>query len=112
MVNQLKYETFETEIAKKLKEKYPDIKLIKFEGTAKNDKTGSYWSTFYIIADWTKRQLKTEYYSDFTGYSSIQDIQNSGYSMGLTRLLDRYEETGETINSVLVIYSTGKKKEI
>ena len=112
MANNLRYEGFETEIVKKLKEKYPDIKAIRFEGTSKNDKTGSYWSTFYIIADWTTGQPESEYYSDFTGYGSIQDIQNSGYSMGITKLMDKYDETGKTLNSVLVTYSTGKKKEV
>ncbi|GAX48254.1 hypothetical protein [Pseudolactococcus reticulitermitis] len=112
MANKLRYEGFETEIAKKLKEEFPDIKEIRFEGTSKNSKTGSYWSTFYIIADWTKGQPESEYYSDFTGYGSIQDIQTSGYSMGITKLMDKYDETGKTLNSVLVTYSTGKKKEI
>jgi|UPI0006819C69 hypothetical protein len=112
MANNLRYEGFETEIVKKLKEKYPDIKAIRFEGTSKNDKTGSYWSTFYIIADWTTGQPESEYYSDFTGYGSIQDIQNSGYSMGITKLMDKYRGTGKTIDSVLVTYSTGKKKEV
>ena len=112
MANTLRYEGFETEIVKELKEKYPDIKAIRFEGTSKNDKTGSYWSTFYIIADWTTGQPESEYYSDFTGYGSIQDIQNSGYSMGITKLMDKYDETGKTLNSVLVTYSTGKKKEV
>ena len=112
MANNLRYEGFETEIVKKLKEKYPDIKAIRFEGTSKNDKTGSYWSTFYIIADWTTGQPESEYYSDFTGYGSIQDIQNSGYSMGITKLMDKYRGTGKTIDSVLVSYSTGKKKEV
>ena len=112
MANTLRYEGFETEIAKELKEKYPDIKAIRFEGTSKNDKTGSYWSTFYIIADWTTGQPESEYYSDFTGYGSIQDIQNSGYSMGITKLMDKYRGTGKTIDSVLVTYSTGKKKEV
>ena len=112
MANTLRYEGFETEIVKELKEKYPDIKAIRFEGTSKNDKTGSYWSTFYIIADWTTGQPESEYYSDFTGYGSIQDIQNSGYSMGITKLMDKYRGTGKTIDSVLVTYSTGKKKEV
>ena len=112
MANNLRYEGFETEIVKKLKEKYPDIKAIRFEGTSKNDKTGFYWSTFYIIADWTTGQPESEYYSDFTGYGSIQDIQNSGYSMGITKLMDKYRGTGKTIDSVLVTYSTGKKKEV
>ena len=112
MANNLRYEGFETEIVKELKEKYPDIKAIRFEGTSKNDKTGSYWSTFYIIADWTTGQPESEYYSDFTGYGSIQDIQNSGYSMGITKLMDKYRGTGKTIDSVLVTYSTGKKKEV
>ena len=112
MANNLRYEGFETEIVKKLKEKYPDIKAIRFEGTSKNDKTGSYWSTFYIIADWTTGQPESEYYSDFTGYGSIQDIQNSGYSMGITKLMDKYRGTGKTIDSVLVTYSIGKKKEV
>ena len=112
MANNLRYERFETEIVKELKEKYPDIKAIRFEGTSKNDKTGSYWSTFYIIADWTTGQPESEYYSDFTGYGSIQDIQNSGYSMGITKLMDKYRGTGKTIDSVLVTYSTGKKKEV
>ena len=112
MANKLRYEGFETEIVKELKGKYPDIKKIKFDDTAKNDKTGFYWSTFYIIADWTTGQPESEYYSDFTGYGSIQDIQNSGYSMGITKLMDKYDETGKTLNSVLVTYSTGKKKEV
>ena len=112
MANKLRYEGFETEIVKELKKEFPDIKAIRFEGTSKNDKTGSYWSTFYIIADWTTGQPESEYYSDFTGYGSIQDIQNSGYSMGITKLMDKYDETGKTLNSVLVTYSTGKKKEV
>ena len=112
MANTLRYEGFETEIAKELKEKYPDIKAIRFDGTSKNDKTGFYLSTFYIIADWTTGQPESEYYSDFTGYGSIQDIQNSGYSMGITKLMDKYRGTGKTIDSVLVTYSTGKKKEV
>ena len=112
MANKLRYEGFETEIVKELKKEFPDIKAIRFEGTSKNDKTGSYWSTLYIIADWTTGQPESEYYSDFTGYGSIQDIQNSGYSMGITKLMDKYDETGKTLNSVLVTYSTGKKKEV
>ena len=112
MANKLRYEGFETEIVKELKKEFPDIKAIRFEGTSKNDKTGSYWSTFYIIADWTTGQPESEYYSDFTGYGSIQDIQNSGYSMGITKLMDKYRGTGKTIDSVLVTYSTGKKKEV
>ena len=112
MAKKLRDEKFETAIAKKLKEKFPDITEIKFEGTSKNDKTGSYWSTFYLIADWTKGQPKSEYYSDFTGYVSIQDIQNSSYSMGITKLLDKHDETGNTLKPVLVTFSTGKKMDI
>ena len=115
MANTLRYEGFETEIAKELKEKYPDIKAIRFEGTSKNDKTGSYWSTFYIIADWTTGQPESEYYSDFTGYSSLEDIRTNGYGMSLPELMYKYEETEKTektVTPVLVTNSTGKKKEV
>ena len=37
MAKKLRDEKFETAIAKKIKEKFPDIKKIKFDGTAKND---------------------------------------------------------------------------
>lgn len=112
MANKLRYEGFETEIVKELKEKYPDIKAIRFEGTSKNDKTGSYWSTFYIIADWTTGQPESEYYSDFTGYSSLEDIRTNGYGMSLPELMYKHDGTGKTVTSVLVTYSSGKKKEV
>ncbi len=111
MANTLRYEGFETEIAKELKEKYPDIKAIRFEGTSKNDKTGFYWSTFYIIADWTKGQPESEWSSQID-YTSLQDIKTNGYTMGITKLMNKYDEIGKTVTPVLVTYSTGKKKEV
>ena len=112
MAKKLRDEKFETAIAKKLKEKFPDITEIKFEGTSKNDKTGSYWSTFYLIADWTKGQPKSEYHTSLIGYGSIQDIQDESFIYELTKLMSQYRGTGKTLNSVLVTYSTGKKKDI
>ena len=111
MANNLRYEGFETEIVKELKEKYPAIKKIKFDDTAKNDKTGFYWSTFHITADWTENQPESEGYSQIN-YTSIQDIQTNGYSMDLSESMYKYEETGKTVTPVLVTYSTGKKKEV
>ncbi len=111
MANTLRYEGFETEIVKKLKEKYPDIKKIKFDDTAKNDKTGFYWSTFHITADWTENQPESEGYSQ-TDYTSIQAIQTNRYAMDLSESMYKYKGTGKTETLVLVVYSNGKSKEI
>ena len=111
MANNLRYEGFETEIVKELKEKYPAIKKIKFDDTAKNDKTGFYWSTFHITADWTENQPESEGYSQID-YASIQDIQTNGYAMDLSESMYKYKDTGKTVTPVLVTYSTGKKKEV
>ena len=111
MANNLRYEGFETEIVKELKGKYPDIKKIKFDDTAKNDKTGFYWSTFHITADWTENQPESEGYSQID-YASIQDIQTNGYAMDLSESMYKYKDTGKTVTPVLVTYSTGKKKEV
>ena len=111
MANNLRYEGFETEIVKKLKEKYPDIKKIKFDDTAKNNKMGFYWSTFHITADWTENQPESEGYSQID-YTSIQDIQTNGYAMDLSESMYRYRGTGKTETLVLVVHSNGKSKEI
>ncbi|MGX7047590.1 hypothetical protein RU86_GL001943 [Lactococcus piscium] len=111
MANKLRYEGFETEIVKELKKEFPDIKAIRFEGTSRNDKTGFYWSTFHITADWTENQPESEGCSQIN-YTSIQDIKTNGYSMGITKLMNKYDETGKTVTPVLVTYSTGKKKEV
>ena len=111
MANKLRYEGFETEIVKELKKKFPDIKAIRFEGTSQNDKTGFYWSTFHITADWTENQPESEGYSQIN-YTSIQNIQTNRYAMDLSESMYKYEETGKTVTPVLVTYSTGKKKEV
>src|SRR5574337_253491 len=111
MANTLRYEGFETEIAKQLKKKFPDIKAIRFEVTSQNDKTGFYWLTFHIIADWTENQPESEGYSQIN-YTSIQNIQTNRYAMDLSESMYKYEETGKTVTPVLVTYSTGKKKEV
>ena len=111
MANNLRYEGFETEIVKELKEKYPAIKKIKFDDTAKNDKTGFYWSTFHITADWTENQPESEGYSQID-YNSIQDIKTNGYAMDLSESMYKYKGTGKTETLVLVVYSNGKSKEI
>ncbi|GHU44207.1 hypothetical protein FACS1894193_12300 [Bacilli bacterium] len=111
MANKLRYEGFETEIAKKLKEEFPDIKEIRFDDTAKNRKMGFYWSTFQIIADWTENQPESERHS-VINYNNIQDIQTHVYSMILSKSMYKYQGTGKTVTPVLVTYSTGKNKEV
>ena len=111
MANKLRYEGFETEIVKELKKKFPDIKAIRLEGTSQNVKTGFYWSTFHITADWTENQPESEGYSQIN-YTSIQNIQTNRYAMDLSESMYKYEETGKTVTPVLVTYSTGKKKEV
>ncbi|MDR0298763.1 MAG: hypothetical protein LBI13_01560, partial [Streptococcaceae bacterium] len=107
---QIRY--YETEIAKKVKQEFPDITEIKFVDTSVDSNTGFWVSSFAIRASWTKGMPEEGTHTTsqpFTPERFSQDVY--GISKG-TPLLDKYYETGETTSLIKVDFSVGGKGEI
>ncbi|MDR2977258.1 MAG: hypothetical protein LBV19_08230 [Streptococcaceae bacterium] len=102
---------YERVVAKNVKKQFSGIEEIVFDGTSEDKNTGSWFSTFYITADWTRgHKNKDDYYFMSEGYTP-EDYETQEYGIGVsTQFAEKHR--GETDNPIIVRYSVGGKEKI